>query len=304
MALATAIVAELFWRQFVVLRTVENVQVSAQTRLLLRSAQDWARALLLDQPHPAYDTLTDSWSQGLARTSLADLGESAPVAARASLEGGIEDAQARLNLRNLVGTAGEIDPDQLASLRKLAGLLGGDPASAERIANHIRAAYSGSAVAAPPPATAEAAAAFGGVPGRPVPIVFPEDLARVPGVDTATAALLAPFVVVLDQAGTPVNFNTARAEVMAAVLPELTMADAVALAGERDRAYFNSVSDLTNRLHGRASVPAAQVSTNTQYFIVSGVLRLDRAVTRQRSLLHRSGAGNQAGVQVLWEQDD
>ena len=45
-ALATIIVSGLFWRQFVVVRTIENQQVQAQSRMLLRGALDWARAIL------------------------------------------------------------------------------------------------------------------------------------------------------------------------------------------------------------------------------------------------------------------
>src|SRR5258707_10562383 len=45
-ALATLIVSGLFWRQFVLLRTIENQQLMSQSRLLLRGALDWARAIL------------------------------------------------------------------------------------------------------------------------------------------------------------------------------------------------------------------------------------------------------------------
>ena len=82
------------------------------------------------------------------------------------------------------------------------------------------------------------------------------------------------------------------------------MSDALALAAERDRAYFVSVGDVQNRLHGRGgAISVANVATNSQYFIVRGTVRLDRAATRMRALVRRTGAGPQGRVDVLWERE-
>jgi general secretion pathway protein K len=308
-ALATVIVTDLFWRQFVLFRTIENQQTGAQARLLLHGAQDWARAILQDQTHPAFDSKSDAWAQPLAQTRLDQLGETAPLAAQATLEGGIEDAQARFNLRNLIDSAGVVNPVQLQALDKLATLLGAPGGTARLVALYLAQAYAGI-----PPGTAPAlpsGSTIGGGSGaapaggnRPMPPVFPDDLAAIPGIDTATAHTLAQFVILLDQTSTPVNFNTAGPEVMAAVIPELSLGDANVLAAERDRAYFISVGDIQNRLHGRAGVfSVAGISTNSQYFIVHGTVRLDRAATTMFALVRRSGTGAQGGVDVLWERE-
>ena len=300
-ALATIIVTDLFWRQFVLFRTVENQQTGAQARLLLHGAQDWARAILQDQTHPAFDSLSDAWAQPLAQTRLDQLGETAPLASQATLEGGIEDAQGRFNLRNLIDAAGVINPVQLQSLDKLATLLGAPGGTARLVAQYVAQAYAGvppGTAGAPPTGSAPA----GGI--RPMPPVFADDLAAIPGIDPATAHTLAQFVILLDQTSTPVNFNTAGPEVMAAVIPELSLGDAKALAAERDRAYFISVADVQNRLHGRGgAVSLAAISTNSQYFIVHGTVRLDRTATTMQALVRRSGTGAQGGVDVLWERD-
>jgi general secretion pathway protein K len=310
--IATLIVTDLFWRQFVLFRTVENQQTSAQARLLLHGAQDWARNLLQDQTHPAYDALSDAWAQPLAPTRLDQLGESASLAAQATLEGGIADAQARFNLRNLLDGAGNINPVQLAVLDKLARLLAAPEGTARLIALDLARAYAFAGLPASPPANAAAGGAGTAAAGvatalaapRPLPPVFPEDLSAVPGIDPAAAQSLAPFVILLDQANTAVNFNTAGPELMAAAIPELTMSDANTLAAERDRAYFTSVGDIQNRLHGRGgSFALAGVSTNSQYFIVQGTVRIERAATHMRALLRRTGTGPQGRVDVLWEQD-
>lgn len=308
-AIATVIVTDLFWRQFVLFRTIENQQTGAQARLLLHGAQDWARAILQDQTHPAFDSLSDAWAQPLAQTRLDQLGETAPLASQATLEGGIEDAQARFNLRNLIDATGTVNPVQLQVLDKLATLLGAPGGTARLIAMYVAQAHAGAPAGGPPggPPPGTPGVPGGGTPAagnRPIPPVFPEDLAAIPGIDPATAHVLAQFVILLDQTSTPVNFNTAGPEVMAACIPELTLGDANALAAERDRAYFISVGDIQNRLHGRGGAfSVAGISTNSQYFIVHGTVRLDRAATTMQALVRRSGTGAQGGVDVLWERD-
>src|ERR1700747_806466 len=66
-AIATVIVSGLFWRQFVLVRTIENQQLMSQSRLLLRGALDWARAILReDAAQKPYTAFTEPWAQPLA----------------------------------------------------------------------------------------------------------------------------------------------------------------------------------------------------------------------------------------------
>src|SRR5438132_13038909 len=116
-AIATVIVSGLFWRQFVLVRTIENQQLISQSRLLLRGALDWARAILReDAARTTYDALTEPWAQPLAETRLDQLGESSALASQASMSGSIEDAQSRLNLHNLVRADGPPGEAQRAVL--------------------------------------------------------------------------------------------------------------------------------------------------------------------------------------------
>jgi general secretion pathway protein K len=318
--LATVIVADLFWRQFVLFRTVENQQIGAQSRLLLSGAEDWARMILADQTHPGYDALSDPWAQPLAPTPLDQLGDAAPLVGKATIEGTIEDAQGRFNLRNLIDGAGNINPVQLAALDKLATLLNAPSGTARLIASYVAQSYqslvpannAASSVAAVTAAAATTGGVIAGGPvagaaagSRPLPPVLPEDLAGIPGIDPGAAQMLGSFVILLDQANTAVNFNTARPEMMAAVVPDLSLSDANTLAAERDRAYFVSIGDIQNRLNGRGgSFSLAGVSTNSSYFIVQGTVRLDRAAAHLRALLRRTVSGAQGKVVVVWEHED
>jgi general secretion pathway protein K len=307
--LATLIVSELFWRQFVLFRTAQNQQESVQARLLLDGAQQWARLILLDQAHPAYDTLTDPWAQPLAPTPLEQLGDATPLVGAATIEGSIEDAQARFNLRNLLLINGAINPGQFAVLDKLASLLHAPSGTADLIAGYVAQSYASLSAAGGSPLQASGGAVAGAAAqvavARAMPPVLPEDLIGIPGIDPGAAQALSRFLIMLDRPNTAVNFNTAPAEIMAATVPGLSLSDALALASERDRAYFVSVADIQNRLNGRGGEGGLNgVSTNSSYFIVQGIVHLDHAATRERALLRRAGTGSQGQMTVLWKQEE
>jgi general secretion pathway protein K len=294
--LATLIVSGLFWNQFVLLRTIENQQLVTQSRLLLRGALDWARAILRDDQRNQTDNLDEPWAKGLAETRLDQLGETSALASRATMSGAIEDAQSRLNLRNLVRADNfEIDEFEQTSLRKLCNLLGLPEAIADLIAVQMQAALM------PAPA-ADADRSGESREPRPIPLVLPDDLLAVPGIDPAHAAKLAPYIVVLDQA-TPVNINTAREEVIAARFPAMSLTDAKAIVAERDRTYFINTGDsriARYRIEGEPS--DVRISVGSRYFIVRGQVRLDRASTRMEALVRRADTA-QLPVRVLWQRE-
>ncbi len=296
-ALATVIVSGLFWRQFVLLRTVENQQLVAQSQLLLRGALDWARSILREDAATSnYDALTEPWAQPLAETRLDQLGESSALASQASMAGSIEDAESRLNLRNLVRNDGSPDEAQRAALTRLATLLSLPDPTADLISAYVIHSFA--------PGAPASASAPGASPGnRPLPLVFPEDLARIPGLDPAVVSRLAPYVVVLDDRA-PVNFNTAPAEVIAASIAGLSLSDARGLVAERDRSYFVSTGDIRNRLRGRGQgFSDNDVSVGSRYFFIRGEIKLQRADTRMEALVKRGPNGQRLPVDMLWERE-
>lgn len=297
--LATLIVSGLFWNQFVLLRTIENQQLVTQSRMLLRGALDWARTILReDQRSSSTDNFGEPWAQGLAETRLDQLGETSALAAQATMEGGIEDAQARLNLRNLVGSDYQIVEYERDSLRKLCKLLDLPEAIADLIAVQMRAAL----LPASSSSAEDKSGASTETAPRPLPLLLPEDLLGVAGIDPAAALKLAPYVVVLDQT-TAVNLNTAREEVIAARFPSMSLTDAKAMAAQRDRAYFLNTGDTMIARYRRDGVPTdAQIAVTSRYFLVHGQIRLDRANTRMEALVRRGGDATQP-VLLLWQRE-
>ena len=242
--LATLIVSGLFWNQFVLMRTIENQELTSQSRLLLRGALDWARAILREDARTTtVDALTEPWAQGLQETRLDQLGETSALAARASIAGSIEDAQSRFNLRNLINAQFEVDPIELTALRKLMQLQQIPDAVADLIALRMQEALT-------PTVVDEGADAGRSVSGnataKPIPLVYPEDLIGVAGIDPDVARRLVPLIVILD-APTPVNVNTVAEtpEVIAARVPGMQLSDAKTLLNRR-QGYFRDLGDLTN----------------------------------------------------------
>ena len=337
-ALATIIVSGLFWRQFVVIRTIENQEIRAQSDLLLRGALDWGGAILREDARTtATDTLAEPWAQPLEETRLDQLGETSALAAQASISGAIEDAQGRYNLRNLIQSNGAISQRELEALRRLATELGAPEQTADLVANRMSqswgafaaavaaatAAGSGTAAGATTDAgtfgagatttvttttttttTAAAATSSSAASQALIPLVRGEDLAGIPGIDPDAAARLAPYVIVLD-VSTPVNFNTAPAEVIAARINGLSLSDAKGLAADRDKVPFSNTGDILNRLHGRGTdvQASSDMTVSSRYFLIRGMVRLERATTRMEALVRREPAGQAGVIDTLWSRE-
>jgi general secretion pathway protein K len=297
--LATLIVSGLFYRQFVLLRTIENQQLMTQSRMLLRGALDWGRAILReDANRSSYDALSEPWAQPLMETRLDQLGETSALASMASIAGSMEDAQSRFNLRNLVEN-GQVMEVEVDALRRLCTLLQVPAQTADLIALRMKEALPATA---PDDSGRMPDSALSADSRRPIPPMLPGDLVSIPGISAEAAQRLAPYIVVLDER-TPINANTARPEVIAARVPDLSLSDARALVAERERiSYFNNVGEVRTRLGPKANgVQETDLATASRFFFVRGEVKLDRAVTRMEALVRRGVPGQ--GIQpvtVLW----
>jgi len=303
--LATVIVSGLFWQQFVLLRTIENQQLIVQSRLLMAGALDWARTMLReDGMRSSYDGLDEFWAKGLAETRLDQLGESSTLAAQASIAGSIEDAQSRLNLRNLIGDDGEIVASELAALQRLCELLGLPQAGAELIALRMKDAFAPQAPSTPPGASAASSSA----PAvRPLPPILSTDIAAIPGLQAEAAARLAPYLVVLDANKTKLNVNTATAEVIA-VHTGVSLARARAIVSQRERiSHFVDLGNFRNYLGetgtGGNDSGDAGLATTSNYFFVRGQIKLARADIRMEALVRRTAQAGGGPVEVLWQRE-
>jgi general secretion pathway protein K len=258
----------------------------------LRGALDWARLILReDAKFSIIDALDEPWSVPLSETRLdqyVENGRAQGDAADAALSGGIIDAQSRFNLTNIAPN-GAIDAAEVLAFSRLLASQRIEPGLAQKTAGLMRATA---------PLTSPA-------PGRPaasaqqMPLTQVDDLLAVEGFTSEQVERLRPFVVVLPRA-TPVNANTAPAEVLSAKVTNLTPGDAAALVNARQVAHFRDLADVTQRLAAsNAGVPANALSVSTNFFIVNGRVRMARASLDVEALIERAGSR----TKVIWVRE-
>jgi general secretion pathway protein K len=268
-AAVAALVSGAMWQQNALIRQTENELEYAQARWLMRGAIDWAGVILREDARTSsVDHPGEPWAVPLADTRLNE-NDGRPAAYMA---GGIQDEQGKFNLRNLVANA-QIDPRELKTLGRLVASLGLNEALAQRIAERVLAAVQAAAARQP---------ALG--------LVEVDDLIAVDGMDAKALERLHPYLTVLPEA-TPVNANTASAEVLAAQFPDFNVMDARRLVSERERAFFKDLGDARSRLAnaGANSASEAPLAVATRYFAIEGDVTYGHARMRARALVKREG---------------
>lgn len=276
-SLGVLLVSGAFIRQAVVVRQVENAAELAQARWLLAGAIDWVRVILREDVRTtAVDHAGEPWATPLGRTRL-DNGDREP----AWLSGQVEDAQSRLNLRGLSAPGGA-PPEEIAALARLLALTGNSGVDAERFAQRLRVAMV--------------------IPRPDAPSMLVgtlEDLVLTDSADAEALKRLMPFVALLP-VPTPVNVNTASAEVLAARFAELSLSDARSLVESRNQAVFRDLADFQARLPGLKLAGIGEATVASRIFILHGLIEYGRARLAARVLMHRVGER----VDVLWRRDD
>jgi general secretion pathway protein K len=333
--LAVTIVASLFWQQQVQVRSIENQRLQLQKQWVLRGALDWAALILReDAKHSSVDTLDEPWAVPLEDTRLDQYVENDRAAddvSDATLSGGIRDAQSRYNLTNLCPN-GTIDNAEVAVFARLLDNAKLDPELSQATADVMVAGLSPAAImannapqtATSPPAVplpvgasaeeakimaeviamsqlasravADAARQAGPSTTQPMGLFTQlNDLLAVPGFTPAMLDKLKDFVIFLPRA-TPINVNTASAEVLAARIDGLTLTAANTLVQTRSNASFRDLADFKNRLPVTYPSPIKEVSVTTSYFLIDGKVRMSRAGLEVQTLIERNGAN----TKLIW----
>lgn len=273
-ALVATMTASIVWQQWRAVQVEAAERGRAQSAEMLTGALTWAM-LILREDRRTEDTLADQWANELKEAKLSTLlqvegrTEGEPERPDPFLQGRFTDAQARWNLRRLVDGRGDIVAAELAVLRRLCLAAGLSTEVADRIARALRDAWR-------PP----------GPDSTPDPPVVPRTLAQLAwsGVEAASLQRLEPLVVLLPDADTPLNLNTASAEVIAAVL-DIDGGTASRLARERPFRELVRPRELLGRT---GPLPESQVDIKSRWFWLHGQMRLDDRIVVQRTLLRRS----------------
>jgi general secretion pathway protein K len=276
-ALATALAAYMATQQNLWQRQVESQFDRAQARRVGIAAIDWSRAVLADDARASNsDNGKEIWALRLPAMPVEN-GE---------VTGAIEDRQGRFNLNNLVrdGATSSSDVAQFRNLLALLGLPGELATSlADWMDADVEAQYPDGAedvyyLSLPRPYRA-----------ANQPLAELGELIRVKGYNGRIIERLRPFVAVLPEPG-PINVNFAPAEVLAAVIPDMTLADARLLVQQRDAHPFTSVEEFRQHLpHGGQQVSETDITVNSRYFMATGRARFGNAQVSIEALLDRAG---------------
>jgi general secretion pathway protein K len=134
--------------------------------------------------------------------------------------------------------------------------------------------------------------------GTPIKFLEVEDLLAVRGFTPEMLEKLRPYVIVLPER-TPVNVNTASAEVLAAVIPNFSLSEANALLGRRRNVPWTDIANFQADITGHTPV-LNSVDVKSNWFLVNSRIRLDRAALNAQALIQRSANQIGGGVKVVW----
>lgn len=272
--LVASLSAATLWQQYRGVEIEAAERARSQAGWILNGALDWARLILREDARAGGpDTLSEPWAVPLQESRLssflaADRDNNADLddSLNAFLSGQMADAQAKLNINNLI-ESGKPSEFQVQTFKRLFALLGLPEGAVDALTEGIRLAQVNSG------------------PLRPLRI---EQLGWL-GLGDAELARLAPYVTLLPLR-TAVNLNTASAEVIYAVIPSIEQAEARAIVEHRKQKPFRSLAEV-----GAFNPEIAQLlvdslhSVNSSFFEVTGRLRLDDTVIQEISLVQRNG---------------
>ncbi|NMX75626.1 type II secretion system minor pseudopilin GspK [Pseudomonas sp. WS 5532] len=275
-AVVAVIAGAMLTRQTVFTRSLEAEQLRVQGQWLLLGALEQSRLLLWDaRKKDVLTRLDQPWARAQGGV----------------FEGRLEDEQGKFNLRNLVNRQQQ-DDEQLQHFERLCRLIGVDPAVSRRISQRVIGSYDQRVV-------------HKGASDERLPAKYPmlrslDDLSGIEGIDPQVLRRLHAFVSVLP-GNTWVNGNTASAEVLSAVVPLLSLAQAQALVAERDSGrWFINRGDFVNRLRmPQVAMDSVQVGITSEWFRLQGQARREQRRVTIEALLHRP---EDRQPQVIWSR--
>lgn len=277
--LVSTLAAAMVWQQYRAVQVEGAERARTQAALILQGALDWARLILREDARAnqtqQVDHLGEVWAVPLAEARLstflaADRNNNSEDGPEAFLSGAIEDAQARYNLRNLVGGPA-VPPAELRALQRICDSVGVPVNVASTLADALRQAL-GTTVAGQHP---------------PLPPPSLDQLGWL-GLSASHLDRLRPRVILLPVA-TPLNLNTASRELLATVFDGMDLASAQRLVQARQTKPFQTVQDVLTLVPASAQIDGTRASVSSNFFEISGRLRLEDRLLEERSLVQRRG---------------
>lgn len=280
--LVATLAAGLQWRQWRAYNLEAAARAQSQASWVLVGALDWSRLILREDVRASQnapvDHLAEPWALPLKEAKLSSFLSADSLALEtqeeAYLSGQITDAQAKLNLSNLV-EGGKLIDSELAKFARLYSTLKLPPEELAAWSQEwLRSLQSESG------------------PLQPKTI---QNLDWV-GLSANSAKTLDPYITLLPNK-TPVNLNTASAIVIHAALGGIDITQAERWVIERLQTPLRVQTEAADKLGLPSnSIKASDADVTSHFFEVSGRLRLGDWVIEEKSLVQRIGQD----VKTIW----
>ncbi|HHH44663.1 MAG TPA: general secretion pathway protein GspK [Gammaproteobacteria bacterium] len=280
-AVATVAAVAMATRQQMDIRRTGSLLHSEQAYAFSLGAESWARVVLArDKRDSKIDTLYEDWSTQ-PPVSVVEGG---------SITGRILDLQGRFNLNNLVDGNGVADQDAIARYKRLLRRLELEESLADALADWID-----SNIDVRFPDGAEDETYLGVAPPYRAAnrlLADVSELRLVKGYEPDMIDKLRPFVAALPEV-TPLNVNTASAEVLSTVAENMSLADGKSLVETRGEDGFETVAKFTqqNELSGKQQLTTAQLSVESDWFLMVSEANIGLSRARLASLIQRTDKG-------------
>lgn len=280
-ALVASLAAAATWQQYQSVRAEADERAQSQARWLITGALDWGKIIMyLDARAGKTDHLNEPWSVPLEEAKLgtfltAENNVAQNTNANADLDeaffsGGIADLNSRLNVTNLV-KSNQVDGTVLKQFQNLFSSLGIEARLATQLAdNYLESTRSSLSADVPLTPTCT------------------QELTWL-GLSPQQVLLLEPYVTILPRL-TRININTASERVLAAALPgNDAQAAAARLAAVRNFSPFNNLTAAENLLGEGTTLGNDLFDVASEFFLVSGQLRIEGLNVHDRYILFREG---------------
>ncbi len=272
-ALVAALAMALATRTSLWMNQVQNRQDFASAQVIAFGAIELARLTLRDDGrNNQVDHLQEAWAIPIPAIN----------AEEGKVGGRVIELQGFYNLANLVRN-GQVDAAALKGFERLLAALGLNPALAGRLEMRLKQEIDLRKKAGE-------AAVF--------PFADMASLGEIAGFDLPMLERLQEFAVVLPET-TSVNVNFAGPEVLMAVIPDLSSADAIRLVSERSGKYYRTLGEFTDALPDgvRGKFPADSCAVQSRYFLAEADAWFGRVQLRYQALLARTGGSS---PEVVW----
>ncbi len=258
------------------IKRTENIVFGSQVWSYLHGGEAWAKVILardLDDNN-RYDHVSEAWATELPALPLPG----------GYISGKIEDEQGKINVNNLI-SGSEVDALTRTRLEALFTLRDHDPTLVQAIID-----WMDPDVEAIPPNGAEDDYYTGlEYPYLTAnqPMQHISELRLVKGITQKIYEDILPFITALPS-NTAVNINTAKADVLAAIVPNLGIQSANNLIDERNEEAFTSIQTfISHPLLQDVSVNPQALSTESSFFSLSTEIKIGNSFIKNKSVMNR-----------------